>query len=66
MATTSDLKCRICGKCAHEIGGFLHRLNKGEIPSIWECRPTCDADLPDDTALIMAIEGDDTQASVKG
>lgn len=59
MTKCSDLKCRICGKTAHEIGGYLERMNKGEIPSIWECRPSCDADLPDDLALKMAIEGED-------
>ena len=57
MTTTSDLKCKWCGKAAHEIGGYLERLNKGELPSIWECRPRCDADLPDDIAIMMAIEG---------
>jgi hypothetical protein len=60
MSKCGDLKCRICHKAAHQIGGFLHRINKGELPSIWECRPTCDADLPQDVAMIMAIEGSDS------
>lgn len=51
--------CRLCGKNALEIGGFLARVNpKGEA-GIWECRPSCGADLPQETKILMAIEGDD-------
>lgn len=57
MSKCSDLRCRHCNKAAHEIGGYLQRVNKGEIPSIWECRPNCHADLPQDTALLLALEG---------
>lgn len=39
----SDLKCRKCGKNADEIREvtYLKRINKGELPSIWECAENC-------------------------
>jgi hypothetical protein len=53
------MKCRLCGKSLPEIGGYLARVNpKGEVPAVWECRPNCSADLPQETALLLAIEGE--------
>ena len=58
------MKCRTCGKGIAEIGGYLTRVNpKGEVPAVWECRPNCSADLPQDTRLLLAIEGDDESGS---
>lgn len=54
------MNCRICGKTALEIGGYLQRVNEKGVPGIWECRPNCSADLPQDTRLLLAIEGDET------
>lgn len=51
-------KCRLCGKGIEEIGGYLHRVNEKGVPGIWECRPTCDADLPQETNLLLALEGE--------
>lgn len=51
--------CRFCGKCAMQINGYLERINEKGVAGIWECRPSCQADLPQDTKLIMAIEGSD-------
>lgn len=48
--------CRLCGKSLSEIGGYLTRVNEKGVKGIWECRPTCDADLPQETNLILAIE----------
>jgi hypothetical protein len=59
MTKTSVSKCRKCGKNAHEISGYLKRMNLGEIPSIWECAPSCGAKLSDDDKLLAAIEGDE-------
>lgn len=56
MAKCSDMKCRRCGRAAHEIGGYLARVNEKGLPGIWECRPNCAADLPQDVALMLAIE----------
>lgn len=53
------MKCRICGKSAHNIGGYLARANEKGIVGIWECRPSCDAKLTNEEALIAAIEGPD-------
>ncbi len=53
-----SFKCRKCGKVAQEIGGYLHRVNEKGVAGIWECRPTCDADLPFETSLLLAIEGE--------
>lgn len=51
--------CRLCGKHISELNGsYLTRVNPlGEI-GIWECRPTCDSDLPQDTLLLMALDSD--------
>lgn len=49
-------KCRLCGKGPLEIGGYLTRVNEKGVEGIWECRPSCDADLPPDTRLLMALE----------
>ena len=51
--------CRLCGKAAYEIGGYLTRVNEKGVPGIWECRPTCDADLPFETNLILALEDEE-------
>lgn len=51
------IKCRLCGMEGYNMtSGFLARVNpKGEI-GIWECRPMCGADLPNDHAMMLAIE----------
>jgi hypothetical protein len=55
------MKCRLCNKGPLEIGGYLQRVNpKGET-GIWECRPCCEADLPQETNLLLALEQDDEQ-----
>lgn len=53
-----SIKCRKCGKGAQEIGGYLHRINEKGCAGIWECRPTCDADLSFETNLMLAIAGE--------
>ena len=51
----SEIVCRVCGKNAHLSGGYLGRVNAKGEPGIWECRPRCDADLPQDAKLLLAI-----------
>ena len=51
--------CRLCGKKANEINGYLERVNPKGEPMIAECRPSCNCDLPKETVLLMAIEGAD-------
>ena len=53
---SEPMKCRMCGKGVFEIKGFLHRVNEKGVPGIWECRPSCDANLSQDDAVIAAIE----------
>lgn len=56
-------KCKLCGKSISELrGAYLTRVNEKGVPGIWECRPTCEADLPQETLLMMAIESDDKDA----
>jgi hypothetical protein len=50
------MKCRKCDRTPHEIRGFLTRVNEKGVPGVWECRPSCDADLSPDEAVIAAIE----------
>lgn len=54
---TTESHCRLCGKTALEIKGYLHRVNELGVTGIWECRPSCDANLSADDRLIAAIEG---------
>lgn len=50
------MKCRLCNKGPLQIGGYLQRVNpKGET-GIWECRPCCEADLPQETNLLLALD----------
>lgn len=58
MSKASDLKCRKCGKSSAEIKGWLTLVNAKGIPGIWECRPSCDAKLTDEQAVIGAIFGE--------
>lgn len=53
---TLNMKCRLCGKTALQIGGYLHRVNAKGIAGIWECRPSCDAKLSNEQALFAALE----------
>lgn len=53
------MNCRLCGKTVHEIKGFMTRVNEKGVPGIWECRPSCNANLTQDEALIAAIEHND-------
>ena len=50
------MKCRKCEKSVHEIGGYLARVNEKGVPGVWECRPSCDADLLPDTRVLLALE----------
>lgn len=55
------MKCRLCGRSATEIRGYLKRMNEKGVKGIWECRPSCDADLTSDERVIAAIEDDDEE-----
>ncbi len=56
------MRCKICGKSATEINGWLMRVNQiGVVPGEFECRPSCDVSLSDDDRLLAAIAGDDWQ-----
>lgn len=51
-----EMRCRLCGKTALEIYGWLKRINELGVAGIWECRPACDATLPPDEAVLGALE----------
>lgn len=51
--------CRKCGKGVHEVGGYLERVNEKGVPGIWECRPSCEAKLSNEDAIMAAIKGPD-------
>lgn len=34
--------CRLCGKGAQEIQGYLARVNEFGVAGVWECRPSCE------------------------
>lgn len=60
-----SIECRKCGKGAHAIGGFLKRVNEKGMTGIWECEPSCNADLPFETKLLLAIEGSEGDENVE-
>ena len=49
--------CRFCGKSPTQCKGWLERVNEKGVAGIFECRPSCDADLPPDERVLGAIEG---------
>ena len=51
------MRCRLCGKGALEIQGWLERVNEKGVPGVWECRPACGAEISQEDALLGAIEG---------
>lgn len=53
------MKCRLCGKGPNEIRGYLKRMNELGVDGIWECRPSCDADLSQEERIVAAIEDDE-------
>lgn len=53
------MKCRLCGKGPNEIRGYLKRVNELGVDGIWECRPSCDADLSQEERIVAAIEDDE-------
>ena len=50
--------CRLCGKSLDQIKGYLKRDLPKEIPSTWTCRPSCEAKLTSDEAVLAAINND--------
>jgi hypothetical protein len=50
------MKCRLCGKAAYEIGGYLKRVNEFGITGMWECAPSCSADRSFETNLLDALD----------
>ena len=53
------MRCRLCGKSALEIAGYLVRINPvGEV-GVWECRPSCTAQLLPDERVLLAITGEE-------
>lgn len=58
---TTENTCRLCGKDVFQISCHLERVNPGEVPSVWECRPSCGARQFPDDALMGAITGDATE-----
>lgn len=54
-----SMKCRLCGRGLNQIGGYLQRVNEKGVAGVWECRPTCEADLIEETAVLLAVEGEE-------
>lgn len=54
-----SIECRKCGAAPMKCGGYLARVNEKGVPGVWECRPSCDADLPPDVRVLLAVEADD-------
>lgn len=55
--TVGGVRCQLCGRGLYGLkGAYLARVNETGVPGIWECRPSCAADLPQETLLPMALE----------
>lgn len=54
--TNNRYKCRLCGKDANHIKGYLKLVSPKEQPSVWECRPSCDSQMTDNERVVLAIE----------
>lgn len=52
------MECSKCGRSLHDGNAWLARVNAKGQPGVWECRPNCDADLPNDVAVQWAVEGE--------
>jgi hypothetical protein len=50
--------CRKCGKNQHEIKGWLERVNELGVNGIFECRPSCEANLSPDERVVGAIDSE--------
>ena len=59
------MNCRLCGKHISEIGGYLARVNPKGVEGIWECRPSCFADLPQETNLLLALEDNEKELKAR-
>ena len=53
----AEMICRRCGRNAHQIGGYLERMNAKGQPGVWECRPGCWSQMTPDEAMLAAVEG---------
>lgn len=58
----NTIRCRLCNRDLKECGGWLARVNEKGVPGIFECRPSCQTELPQDRAVLGAILGDAAQA----
>jgi hypothetical protein len=57
----SNMNCRLCGKGVNDCGGWLARVNEKGVAGIWECRPSCDAELTRDEAVLGALEPEEAK-----
>lgn len=60
-AETPRMKCRLCGRTVHEIKGFLQRVNEKGVAGIWECRPSCDTNITNEEAVLLAVSSGDLE-----
>lgn len=51
------IACQKCGATPNQEGVVLERVNEKGAEGIWECSPDCETRLPQDQAVISAIEG---------
>lgn len=58
------MKCRLCGKSALEIQGYIERVNEYGVPGIGECRPFCGAALSLESRILGGIEGSGTSLAL--
>ena len=52
------MKCNKCGKTLFQCSGWLERVNEKGVDGIFECRPSCEAHLSEESAVIGAITGE--------
>jgi hypothetical protein len=56
-ATVPGPRCRLCGKTALEIKGYLNRTNEFGVKGVWECVPSCHPGLREAALLCLQTNG---------
>jgi hypothetical protein len=55
--TAPPPRCRLCGKTALEIKGYLNRTNEFGVKGVWECVPSCHPGLREAALLCLQTNG---------
>ena len=52
------MRCHLCGANPATESVCLKRVNGLGVVGIWECNPTCGAQLSEEESILLAIQGE--------